>query len=573
MKFLVLFFFLAYFSYASKLHEAVLKMDSTLLSQVLKTTSDVNRFSEGKTALMLAVEHEKLKIVEELLKASANVNIGRPSPLRIAFSKDNSTIVKLLLQHKAKLPKSLGISNKGLIYDLLLQRRYHSVSLLLKKGYRFKQNEKLNAFSLALSYAPLTVVKQFIDHGVDLNYKDPYLDRPVDIALRLKRHDVLNELINKGADVSDGYFLEIAVANQDLHSLKTLVKAECKIDKKRQNLLLLSVKLGNVTLLKELLRAGASLDYVTSDKSTALTEAIKYEDRVIIDWILHSDIDSKTHEYAIFYAIFHDDMTTLHALADKDIGLEAYSKRYLTPLLYAYKLKKFNIAEALLAYDIDVEAKDQQGENALFKSIRFFQDTVLRKLITKAKDIDMKNRSSVSALDLSLLTANYNAFKLLLKAEAKIDAKPLIMSVTKGLERFFIKLRDNFYLPSIRDAKNNSLLHIAAANNRINILKRLVLSSFNLDMRNDRGETALHIAAKKGYKESCSILLSFDANITARDLRNSSARNIAMKYNHPKLSKWLENYQIKKEELLRIKQEAELFKDNNVSKDNNESTV
>jgi len=565
VKFLFVLFFLSYALYASSLHKAVLEMDIKVLRQALKTNANINAFSQGKTALMLAVETGNLKIVEQLLQASAKVNLGNPSPLTIAFASDNSAIAKVLLKYKAKLPRSTAISKKGLIFNLLLERKYNIVTLLLNKGYKFKKKGELNAFSLALSFAPLSVVKSFIKHGANLNYKDPHLDRPIEIALRLKRHDVLRELIKRGSDIHDGYFLEIAAAHKDLLSLKILVESGCKIDKKRQNLLLLAIRLGDLSLLQELVKAGASLNFATKDKETALTQAIKYEHRAIISWILSSDIEEKVHEKAIFYAISHNDMQTLGELAEKEIGLNAHTKTGLTPILYANKLKKFNMISSLLEYDVDIESKDKLGENALFKSIRFFQNDILRTLIAKVDDINIKNKSGISAINLSLFIANYDAFKLLLEAEAKVEKKTLIMSVTKGLEHFFVKLKDKYFLASIKDEKSNSLLHMAASHDRVGILKRLILSGLDVEMINDRGETALHVAAKEGHKESCSLLLSFDANITSEDLRESKAMNIAMKYNHPKLGKWLENYQIKQEDLLRIKQEKEHPKDNNES--------
>ena len=61
------------------------------------------------------------------------------------------------------------------------------------------------------------------------------------------------------------------------------------------------------------------------------------------------------------------------------------------------------------------------------------------------------------------------------------------------------------------------MLHIAAENNRIGILKRLILDGLDPKVTNERGETALHLAAKEGYKSASALLLSFDANISALD--------------------------------------------------------
>jgi len=569
LKWLLLLLFSSYV-YAGNLHEAVIRVDEKALVKAIRSTSNIDSLYHGKSALMMAVESGNINIVKLLLNASANVNFGKPTPLKIAFLADDAAIASLLMDHHAKVPSFNDIPRKTLIYNLLLKRKYHSVDLLLKKGFTFNQKLPFNAFSLALSFAPISLIETFIKHGADVNSRDIYLDRPLDIALRLKRHDVVKLLIKNRAKVNDGYFLEIAAAHKDIKSLKILINAGCKIDKKRKKLLTLAVRFGDVTLLKELKRAGAKLDYRNRKKETVLTEAVKYNNKEIIKWLLESDLDEEIHYKAIFYAIKYSDLDVLKGISEKEIGLTAKSHSGLSPLLYAYSLKKFDMAKYLLSHDIDLQAKDRFGENALFKSIRYFQDDVLSMLVDKVDDINMRNRSGQSALDLALLTANFEAFKILLKTDTTISEETVILSVKKGLERFFVKLKGRFKLESILDEKENNLLHMAALNDRIGILKRLILSGFNLQLTNQRGETALHLAAKKGYKRSSSLLLSFGADIKTLDLRDYNAKNLALKNNHVKLAKWLEDYQVKKEELLQLKLEKELQKDNNES---NVSTI
>lgn len=562
LKFLLLFL-LPYTIYASSLHDAIIHMDEKALVKAIKSTSNINKLYKGETALMLAIKSGHIGMAKLLLNNSADANLGEP--IKIALLKDNSEMIGLLLKNHAHLPRTLGFSKKTLIYDLLLKRLYNSVATLLDHGVKFRKKGKLNAFSLALSFAPLSLVETFIKNGADLNYKDPYLDKPLDIALRLKRHDLVKLLIDYDVKVEDSHALEIAVAHNDLVSLKLLLKAGSFIDDKRENLLFLAVKLGNLSLLKELFKAGLSLNYTSENQETALTQAIKYKNKEIINWLLQSELDSGIHKKAIFYAISHGDLDILKAVAEKEIGLGSKNESGLSPLLYANTMKKFDMVDFLLTLDVDIEAKDKAGENALFKSIRFFQDTTLETLLVRVNDIDMKSSSGLSALGLTLLTSNFEAFKTLLKAGATVDEEIVILSVKKGLERFFLRIKDRLFLPSIKDDKSNTLLHIAAENNRIGILKRLILDGFDTEVMNERGETALHLAAKEGYKSSLALLLSFDANVSALDERGYNAMNLALKNNHAKLSKWLENYQVKQEERLRIKEELIHNKDNNES--------
>lgn len=546
MKYILIFFLYTAFVWAS-LHDAVKSGNTTLLSKSLENTPKLNKLESSYTALGLAVKLGHKDMVMQLLKAGANIHLGKISPLKEALLSDDSEIAALLVKAGAVIPDDLGLSGKGLVYDLLLKRLYKSTDFLIKQGQKFPKKEKINAFSLALSFAPISLIKTFINKGLDLDYEDPYLGKPIEIALRLQRHDVLKLLIKNEVEVNDSDFLEISVSHNDIESIKLLVKAGCRIDSSHQNLLMLAVKYGNLKIIRELSRAGADFNFEQNGQ-TALTESLKYNTLEITQWLLGLQLDTRAHEQAIFIATSQGDLATVALLAEKEVGLESLNKQGMTPLLYAYKTKQFEIAKYLLGFDVDIKAKDYLGENVLFKSIRFFQDEMLETLLQKGMNVQAKNRADDTALNFTIIQGNYKAFVRLLKAGARPDVRSITLSVSKGYERFYIHLKHRFPLAIIKDDNGNTLLHTAAKEDRKNLLKRLLLDGIDSSLANNRGETALHIAAKEGLKASCSLLLSFDSNISALDARDNKAMNIAFKYNHPKLGKWLQNYESKTED-------------------------
>lgn len=566
MKFLILFF-IPYFLYATSLHDAIKHRDLKAFNKAISSGININALQAGETALSLAILGQNREMVKKLLEASAKTYIGHPTAIHLALQSDNIEIIKLVLKSGARLPKGLGVSGKGLIYDLLLKRYYKSTDFVIRQGLKFKKRGSLHPFSLALSYAPLFLVKTFIEHGSSLNYKDPLLDRPLDIALRLERHDVVALLLDKKVSIKSRHFLETAVSHKDIQSLKLLFASGCKIDRKTKKLLLVAAKLGDLEVLKELLKAGASLDYQTSRGETALSYALRFKHKNIVQWLLDQDLKVNRHGKAIFYAIDRGDKDLVQLLVSKGIGLKRAFKNGLTPLLYANKAKQFELANYFISLDLDLEAKDRQGETALFQSIRYFQNDMQDLLLSKGVNADIKNKAGLTLLELCIETANFTTFKKLLALGVKVKKKALIRSVKRGLERFYVLLNERFDTKSIRDTKANTLLHIAARFDRMQIIKRLVLEGFDLEAINHRGETALHVAAKEGFQRSSSILLSFDADIKAIDMRDYQAKNLALKYNHVKLSKWLDNYQIKLEERM---PKAD---DNATKEDDNATTV
>ena len=92
------------------------------------------------TVLIKAVQLNRLKIVDLLLKAHANVNIQRPvdmhTPLMVAAHNDYSAIADLLIQNGADVNVSTLFSRTAL--HMAARQGHTGIVLLLKKTNRFK---------------------------------------------------------------------------------------------------------------------------------------------------------------------------------------------------------------------------------------------------------------------------------------------------------------------------------------------------------------------------------------------------------------------------------------------------
>ncbi len=230
--------------------------------------------------------------------------------------------VKELLKKGTALPDALGFSKRGLIYDLLLKRAYTSVAFLLHKGLTFPQSGDLNALSIALNYAPVSLIESLIDHGADINYKDSHLGTPLEIALRQKRYDVIKLLMGKGARYKEAYYLKVAVKQKDHKALKLLVEAGTPFDLSIKQLPLLMARKGDLEGLKLLIRAGASVNYKTKKGETLLSQAVLYKQEAVIAWLLAQKLDASKHKQATLHAIDQKDLELVRRLIGKNIGFE-----------------------------------------------------------------------------------------------------------------------------------------------------------------------------------------------------------------------------------------------------------
>lgn len=79
----------------------------------------------------------------------------------------------------------------------------------------------------------------------------------------------------------------------------------------------------------------------------------------------------------------------------------------------------------------------------------------------------------------------------------------------------FVKLSEAGYAANEKDAFGNTVLHLAANNNRVDIIKMLISIGAPLDAHGQFGYAPLHLAAYRGHTESIKILIEAGASVNA----------------------------------------------------------
>ncbi len=312
-----LFFLLFIFSstlHATLFHEAVEHKDEALLEKALAMQIDINAFTHDRTALNIAIELGDEAMIEALVEAGANVNIGKPLPLYQALSQKKFDIAHYLIKSGADINGRGDKTEYGMLYDLLLDKNYEAVRLLLDEGAWFSQNHALNVFSLALSYAPLDVIEAFISREADLSKKDSYLGTPIDIALRYDRNDVLELLIDNGAKTQKYHYIRTAVEHNNTKALELLVEGGAKLNHKDKSLVAKAITFNNLEMLQTLLEAGVSIDQKDRHGCTALSKAYKEHKEEIFKWLMNQELKPNIHAKTLFIAIKRNDKNTTLAL-------------------------------------------------------------------------------------------------------------------------------------------------------------------------------------------------------------------------------------------------------------------
>lgn len=216
----------------------------------------------------------------------------------------------------------------------------------------------------------------------------------------------------------------------------------------------------------------------------------------------------------------------------KEIGLapNVVTKDGSTPLhRIAFNNTDPAIFNIFLKASANVNQKDADG-NTPFLNAASKNDLEIVKLLSKnVKNIDLKNNNGQTALMLGYKGNNPDVVEFLLKKDGDLSLKDasgntmafyLLESYNaKKLDEFETKLRilqkKGVKINTVQ-AEGNTLYHLAAKANNLDLLKQLSSFDIPINATNDEGMTALHQAAMKANDNEILIyLISLGADKTA----------------------------------------------------------
>lgn len=185
------------------------------------------------------------------------------------------------------------------------------------------------------------------------------------------------------------------------------------------------------------------------------------------------------------------DVETVKALLKANPKL-VFSKEKVngaTPLHFAAAHDHADVAEVLLAFKAEVNAKDGQGLTPLFWAVEW-GPSVVELLLANHADVEVTDESGLTPLGEATRMGRKHLVELLLAYHANIHATG-----------------PNGY----------TVLHIAAAYNRKEVAEVLLANKAEVDARDHLGKTPLHWAAFKACDAVAETLLANKADVNAKD--------------------------------------------------------
>jgi uncharacterized protein len=151
--------------------------------------------AEGETALLMAIEQNRVPIAKYLINAGAGINKGNAS--------GTTPLMQVVLNGNKAIPKTLSDGTVVAIQPQTNMQQYFA-DLLISKGAEINAGDKKGdtALSLASSVGNLDAARYLIQRGADVNKKNLKGQTPLMIASKKGNYAIVEELIMAKADIN-----------------------------------------------------------------------------------------------------------------------------------------------------------------------------------------------------------------------------------------------------------------------------------------------------------------------------------------------------------------------------------
>ncbi|XP_071115840.1 serine/threonine-protein phosphatase 6 regulatory ankyrin repeat subunit B-like [Haliotis cracherodii] len=455
----------------------------------------------GDTILHLACQGGSVQIVRHLMSSKLfDINhrgqYGK-TPLMIAACRGHRDVFQLLLSQNCHISSEDFTMSETLSYghvgDCLnmsqfLRAREHGQNRFMtthKRHYISKLKshlEKNGSSMLLVDVSGLSLLHTAAETGnmelaefllskgkVDINTRDASGRTPVMLAAAERHRDMFNVLTRKQCDLSlkdaqSRGVLHYASQGGNLGIVQDVGRKDVnETDIYNKTPVSYCVERGHKHIFDTLLNKGGDLSVVDTDKNTLLHLASKGGNQAIVE----------------------------HLLSSGTFDINAVNRDRRTPLLVAAYTGHTDICQHLIVVGADVHRQDYDGNDVVLVAAQTGNLQLAGSVLSVRKRVDfVQNKHGKTAAMWAAGRGDADMFTLM----------------SKGCDL------------SVKDDKQNSILHFACIGGNANILAQVVSQvKVGIKERNISGETAVMCAVFKGHKAVFDLLVSKGCDLTVKD--------------------------------------------------------
>lgn len=510
--------------------------DKIIKELVLNYGKDINQTGEEDIGgLYQAIKHNNIKAVKFFIENNANVEIATfdgTTPLVLAIEENKPKIVELLIKEgKANI---YGVyakeTEKYPIYCAVKNKNLNMIKILLNNNFDLKRESYI--LSYAMENSDENIVKYLVENGADMySYEITALYQAV-LNLNPK---LVEYFLDKGASIEKA-------GGTDVYGNIMMAAAGSKFnnsnDKSPVDLTLLEKSAENSAKITQMIidKVDKKLINDSLEGKTPLIIAVgnSYIDTAKILIENGANINAVDFEgwSALSYAVNNGDIEIAKLLLENKAKIK-------DELLIAIKSpiveSRINMMKLLIDNKANINYTDENGFNPLNIAIESGDMEVTKFLITNGANVNSLMQDGVSLIGYAIAQNNMDLLQILIENGANVNytggdswAKTPLMTASRlGLDNVVrILLTRNVDINAV-DINGNTALHTAALNSQLSVVKLLLEKNPNLDIQNKVGNTALHLAVISGNIDIVGELVLKGANTRIRNNDGKYPRDIA----------------------------------------------
>ena len=510
--------------------------DKIIKELVLNYGKDINQTGEEDIGgLYQAIKHNNIKAVKFFIENNANVEIATfdgTTPLVLAIEENKPKIVELLIKEgKANI---YGVyakeTEKYPIYCAVKNKNLNMIKILLNNNFDLKRESYI--LSYAIENSDENIIKYLVENGADMySYEITALYQAV-LNLNPK---LVEYFLDKGASIEKA-------GGTDVYGNIMMAAAGSKFnnsnDKSPVDLTLLEKSAENSAKIMQMIidKVDKKLINDSLEGKTPLIIAVgnSYIDTAKILIENGANINAVDIEgwSALSYAVNNGDIEIAKLLLENKAKIK-------DELLIAIKSpiveSRINIMKLLIDNKANINYTDENGFNPLNIAIESGDMELTKFLITNGANVNSLMQDGVSLIGYAIAQNNMDLLQILIENGANVNYTngdswadtPLKTASRLGLDNVVrILLTRNVDINAV-DMNGNTALHTAALNSQLSIVKLLLEKNPSLDIQNKVGNTALHLAVISGNIDIVGELVLKGANTRIRNNDGKYPRDIA----------------------------------------------
>ncbi len=531
-----------------ELLEAVKTGDLKRVHKLIEEDPDVvhARTQDWGTPLHVAIQAGHYDIVELLIEKGADVNaknVHGNTPLHTAVSARQTTMIELFLRKKVEgLNVDLDIKNNGDednpdgYTPIELAEKQHPITIAKLLSGEFTPRKRppteLDVELLeAVKTGDLKRVHELIEEDPDVVHaKNQYWGTPLHVAIQAGHYDIVELLIEKGADVN----AKNVHGNTPLH---TAVSA-------RQTTMIelfLRKKAAGLHIGFDIKNNG---DEDNPDGYTPIELAEK-RNATIITKLLSGEFAPRKRPLAdndirILEASENGNLEEVHKLIEKDPDVvHARNQHWSTPLHVAIQVGHYDVVELLIEKGADVNAKNVHGNTPLHIVVIVGETVFVKLLIRNNAKVDIKNGNEKTPIEIAKERGR-GRIRTFLEDGGELRTNEVSLT---WLDKELIKAVEMGNLGEIRELIENqdanidvrnpkgksTLLHLAAKIGSYDVVELLIEKAPDLlNAKTVHLNTPLHVAIQEGQYDIVELLIEKGADVNAKNVHGNTPLHVAV---------------------------------------------